>query len=137
MEKANLGISVTLFGAGICLMGLFSNYTVMLLLLGYVLLKEESEWLKKTVLKVLAIMMAFSFASVLVNLIPSGLNVLNDFLGIFGGYWSMSAIRGIFNTVDSILVFVERILFICLSIKAFKQETIAVPFVDKLLEKYI
>ena len=137
MEKAKLGISITLFGAAICLLGLFSNYTVMLLLVGYVLLLEESEWLKKTVVKTIAVMMAFSFASVLINLIPSALNVVDDIVGIFGGYWSMSVIRGILNTIDSALILIERILFICLAIKAFKQETIAVPFVDKLREKYM
>mgnify|MGYP006974627764 CR=1 FL=1 len=41
MEKTKLGISVSLMAAAVYLLGLLSGYTVTILLVGYILLKEE------------------------------------------------------------------------------------------------
>ncbi len=46
--KTKLGISVALFGAGICALAAVGNYTAVLLAAGYIFLAEDSNWLKKT-----------------------------------------------------------------------------------------
>ena len=52
MEKSKLGIPVTLVAAAAWLFGLYNGYLLTAILVGYVLLAEESVWLKKTCLKV-------------------------------------------------------------------------------------
>ena len=54
MEKTKLGISVGLFGAIIFAVALFGGYIPSILLVGYVLLMETNEWLRKSAVKALA-----------------------------------------------------------------------------------
>lgn len=49
MSKTKLGISTTLLAALAYFAGGFSGYLLLFLVAGYVLLKEEDEWLKKNV----------------------------------------------------------------------------------------
>ncbi len=58
VQKTKLGISVGLLGAAIYFMGLFSGYMVAVLLAGYVLLFEENEWLKKSAVKAIAVVLS-------------------------------------------------------------------------------
>ena len=46
MEKSKLGIPVTLLAAAAALLGLYGGYVAVIVLVGYVLLVEENEWLK-------------------------------------------------------------------------------------------
>ena len=66
MEKTKLGISVSLMAAAVYLLGLLSGYTVTILLVGYILLKEEDMWLKKQSVGALALMRGYSRHQVIV-----------------------------------------------------------------------
>ena len=68
MEKTKLGISVCLMGALVFLSG-YLGITALVLVGGYVLLKEESEKLKKCVAYALVLYLAFLVASVVVGFV--------------------------------------------------------------------
>ena len=119
MQKTKLGVSVAVLGAAMYLLGLVGGYIPTLLMAGYVLLFEENSWLKKAAVKVLAVMLCFSFAGVVLGLLPSAVGVLNATLGVFG-------VGGI-----------QSVLLILLTIKALTQGTVAVPVVDELVDKAV
>ena len=77
MEKTKLGISVGLMAAGIYLITLFGGLVPAVLLAGYVLLFEDSEWLKKNAVKAVLTYVMFSVASLVLNLIPNAINIID------------------------------------------------------------
>lgn len=136
MQKTRLGISVGLLGAAICLSGLFSGYIITILLAGYVLLFEENAWLKKTGIKVVALMFSFSILHAIVGLLPSGIGLIDSILNIFNESFSIIIISKIVNLIKNALSLMETVVFILLGVKAFNQGTIRVPVVDNLVNKY-
>lgn len=137
MQKTKLGISVGLLGAALYFMGLFSGYLVTVLLAGYVLLREDDEWLKKTAVKAVSVMVLFSFLSVVVNLIPNTFGVISNIVALCGGNFYVAHISNIVNVIVSILNLIEKILFLILGLKALNQKAISVPIVDGLINKYM
>ena len=69
MEKTKLGISVGLFGALVFAAALFGGYMSSIIILGYVLLFEANEWLKKSAVKAVATLVAFSFVTAVIGLV--------------------------------------------------------------------
>lgn len=137
MQRAKLGISVGLLGAAIYFAGLFSGYLVAALLTGYVLLFEDNEWLRKSAVKAVALMIFFSFLTVLFNLVPNVIDFVNSVLGVFGGGLSTNALTRIIHVFVSAIDIVEKIIFLGLGIKALSQGTIVIPFIDSLVRKYM
>lgn len=137
MQKTRFGITVSLLGAAIYFMGLFGGYLITALLTAYVLLFEENEWLKKSAVKAVALMVVFSILSVLIYLIPNVINFIDNVVGIFGGSFYINFVSSLANTASSAIDIVEKVLFIGLGIKALNQGNIAVPVVDKLIDKYM
>ena len=137
MQKTRFGITVSLLGAAIYFMGLFGGFLVTALLTAYVLLFEENEWLKKSAVKAVALMVVFSILSVLIYLIPNVINFIDSVVGIFGGSFYINLVSSLANAAASALDIIEKVLFIGLGIKALNQGNIAVPVVDKLIDKYM
>lgn len=137
MQKTKLGISVGLLGAGQYFMGLFSGYLVAVLLAGYVLLCEDNEWLKKAAVKAISVMVLFSFASAIVNLIPNVMSFIDSIVSMFGGNFYIAFISNLVNAVVTALNVIEKLLLLGLGVKALNQGTIAVPVVDGLINKYM
>lgn len=136
MQKTKLGISVELMGVLVFIAALVAGYTPTLLLVGYILIAEENAWLKKAAAKAIILMVGFSLLSVAINFIPNVLNIIESFLAIFNVYFSLSAISRIFNFFYSIVNVFEIVLFALLGIKALSQGSVAIPFVDKFLDKH-
>lgn len=137
MQKTKLGISVGLLGAALYFMGLFSGYMVTVLLAGYVLLCEDNAWLRRTAVKAVSVMVLFSLASAVVNLIPNVMGLMDSFVSIFGGHFYISFISNLVSTVVTALNLIQKLLMLVLGLAALSQGTIAVPVVDKLLDKYM
>ena len=137
MKSTKLGISVGLLGAAIYFISLFGGYTTTVLLVGYVLLFEENEWLKKSTVKAVALMVCFSLISALVNLLPDAVDFLSQVAGAFGGSFCITFIYHLATAADTMLRIVKKLLFICLGFKALNQGTIAVPAVDKLIGRFM
>ena len=138
MVKTKLGISVGLFGAALYFSGLFGGFLVLFLLAGYIMLAEENEWLKKTAVKAVALLIAFSLLPALVKLIPDLIGWINSILRVFSDKVSISTLllSKIMDVIYSTIDIGKTVLFICLGIKAFNQGTIAIPVVDGVADKY-
>jgi len=137
MQKAKLGISVGLLGAGIYFMGLFGGYIVSAILVGYVLLFEQNEWLRKSAVKSIALMFGFSIVTALLNLIPNAISFINSIFSIFGGNFSISAVSGIISALIIAINVIEKLLFLGMGVNALNQGTFSIPILDKLISKHM
>lgn len=137
MQKTKLGVSVGLMGAATYFMGLFGGYLVVVLLAGYILLCEGNEWLRKSAVKAICVMTAFSFPITVANLIPNVISFIDSFVSIFGGHFYITFLSNLVNAIATALSILEKLLLLELGLKALNQGTIAVPAVDKLIDKYM
>lgn len=137
MQKTRLGITAGLFGAAIYFTGLFSGYIVLILMVGYVLLFEENGWLRRSAVKAVVLMMMISLLTMFINLVPNIISFMNEFVGIFGGHFSVSFLSKLASAIVSFIGITEKILFMILGIKALSQETVVISFVDKFIDKYM
>ena len=137
MKKTNLGISVGMLGATIYLFALFNSYTVVILLVGYILLFEENPWLRKNAVKAAALMTSISLLIISINLIPNAMTLIGSITAIFGKSFTVAIVTKVISAVVVIIEFIEKILFISLGIKAINQSTIAIPFIDSLIAKHM
>lgn len=134
--KSKLGISVGLLGAGIYLAALFGGYVAVIVLAGYVLLVEENEWLKKSAVKAVALLMTISFAITLINLVPDLLSWISSLVSIFKGTFNYGVVSSVISLITKAIDIVRTCLFLMLGAKALNQGTVAIPFVDKIINKY-
>lgn len=137
MQRTKLGIGVGLFGAIIYLTGLLGGLLIPVIIAGYVLIMEDNEWLKKTAVKTVAIILTFSFIIAAFNLIPDTIGTIHNVAAIFGGRLSIAVVSNIVSAIVSILNLLEKIFLLALGYKALNQGNISVPIVDKLLDKYM
>lgn len=137
MEKAKLGIPLTLLGAAVCLLGLYGGYVITGVLVGYILLMEESAWLKKLAVRVVALMLAFSVGSTLINLIPNVLSMVNSLANLFGGYAYIGIVDNLFGVLGQLLSLTKTILFLLLGYNTLSQKEMKLPIVDDLVDKFI
>lgn len=136
MEKTKLGISAGLFAAFVYVAAASGGYIAAIVLAGYVLLAEPNEWLKRTVIKALAVMACFSFASLLINLIPDAFDVIQSLVRLFDKTISISFVDRLFNLFNTALTFLKYLAYVVLTYKALTYGTVNIPVVDKLIEKY-
>lgn len=137
MQKTKLGISVGLLGAAVYFTGLFDGYLVAIILTGYVLLAEGNEWLRKNTVKAVALLICFSFLSTAINLLPDLLGFINNICEVFNGSFYIAIISKIVNVIWSALAIIRKVLFLVLGLKALHQGSVALPVVDKLIDKYM
>ena len=135
--KAKLGVSVGLLGAGIYLAAIFGGLTPVILMAGYVLLFEENEWLKKSAVKAIAIVLTFAFFVTVINLIPDLLRWIATLVSVFKGTFNYNVLSSIISVITQAIEIIRTCLFLLLGAKALNQGTVAVPVVDKLINKYM
>lgn len=135
MQKTKLGISVGLLGAVTYFTGLFSGMLALVIIAGYVLINEENEWLKKTVVKAVVLSLLFSVASCAVGLIPNAISTVNSVFGLINIDFTIPFINELISCVQIIIGFVEKLLFLALGLKALNQGTIEIPVVDDIINK--
>ena len=137
MEKTKLGISVGLFGALLYAVGLWGGYFLTVAAVAYVLIREESAWLRKTAVKVLALTFLFPLISVFIGVIPDLVGLVANVMSLFDEAFSMEMVRDIENILRSILNIVEYVIFILLGILALGNKTVRLPLVDGAIEKHV
>ena len=135
MQKTKLGISVALLGTALYFLGLFSGYLATVLVVGYVLLCESDEWLKKSALKAIALLMLFSLASAVITLIPNAISFIDSVFTVFGGDFHIYFITNVINVITTALSIAQKLLFLLLGLLAFKKETIKLPVIDDFINK--
>ena len=137
MEKTKLGISVALTAVVVTLLGYYGGDVIGGIAIGYVLLQEQNEWLKKHALRVLALMLSFSVASTLLWLIPDVLNLFYSFMELFNVHIYINVVNSCFNFLGNVLSLLKTVVFVLLAYSAFTQKEFKVPVVDKLIEKVV
>lgn len=135
--KTKLGISVGLMGAAIYFMGIFGGYLSLILLVGYVLLFEQNEWLRKNAVKAFVLAIVFSILNALVGLIPNIADTITKFMAMFGKYVSKSFISNFTSILYNIIGILDITIFLVLGIKSLKQGSIKMEKVDKLVEQHM
>jgi len=106
---------------------------VAIVLAGYVLLFEENEWLKKNVVKAIALMVFFDLIAVVCNLLPNAITFINSVVAIFGGKFSIAVLTKVVTAITNGFSIVEKVLFIGLGLKALNQGSISFKAVDKVV----
>ena len=138
MEKTKLGISVCLMGALVFLSG-YLGITALVLVGGYVLLKEESEKLKKCVAYALVLYLAFLVASVVIGFVGNVFDILNFkswmySVDVISAIYSF--IRAVLSTLSSIISVAEKVAFGLFAVCTLMGKEIKVAFLDKFVEKH-
>lgn len=144
MQKTKLGIPVGIMSAIIFFAAILSNYigigsyTLMLILVGYVLLSEEDEWLRKSAVKALVLLVAFSAITTILYLISSGASLITNLLAMITHIsFSSGIVYQIVSAVVKVLRIVKIVLFAALGILAFNNGSIPIPVIDDLVEKHV
>ena len=137
MQRTTFGVSVGMLGAALYFMGIFNGYLLVVLLAAYVLLYEENGWLKQSAVRAVAVLVVFSFGVTVIKLVPDVMYLIDGIAAIFGGQFQIAMISNIVNVLVSALNLIEKLLLLCLGVKALKQESIFVPVIDNLLNKYM
>lgn len=137
MQKTRLGVTVGLLGAAIYLVGLYGGVLATALLVGYVLVFEENEWLKKSAVKAFVLMMVFSAINSVIYLIPNAIEVISSIINILGIGFYPEIVYNLAGAISGVLNIVETLLFIGLALKSLNQGSIAVPVVDQLIDTYM
>lgn len=137
MKKSNLGVSVGFIGALAYLAAFVNSFVGLLLIVGYVLLREENIWLRKNVLKAMVLYIGFLLLGIAVRLIPNFFSLLNTFLSIFRFNFVSAAFTGIFGTLMKLLSYCAKLLYLALGVMALTQRTIAFAPLDKFIDKLV
>ena len=137
MEKSKLGIAKELLAAGIFIGALAGGYVFAGIMVLYVLLKEDDQWLKEMAFKAIATLMVFSFFINCIDLVPDVVNWFATLTNILEASWDSYKLTSAIGLITSILDIMRTIFFLVLAGKALKHQTVNVPIVDDLIKKYV
>ena len=98
---------------------------------------EENAWLKKSVVKAIVLMVFFSVLVAVLNLVPDVIGFIGNIIAIFDGYFTIAIVSHIIAVLISAIDIAEKVLFLGLGVKALSQGTIAIPFIDTQVSKYM
>ena len=136
MEKSKLGISIALFAALMFLTG-HLNVIVMVLVAGYILLREENAYLKKTAVGTIVLYLAFAALSLCIGLLSNVFSFFN-----FGNwmyeyvYSAYKVTNSFFSSLNTLVDIAEKIVFGLLALFALLGKEVKIPVIDKFLEKH-
>lgn len=140
MEKTRFGISAALMAAIVCLLSYYGGYVIAGVMIGYVLLMEQSAFLKRIALKVLAVMLAFSLLNTVIYLIPNILSLIESAIYIFDEFAYGSEIyhNGFVRFMDflaSVLSTAKMVVMLLMGVFALLGKELKLPGLDQLLNK--
>ena len=133
--RTRLGISVGLLSALLYFLCLFGGWTPILLVAGYIFLFESDEWLRSSAIKAIVIFLSFTILFSVIDFIPNGISLINDFVNIFNQFFSITLISKIITLINSMLAIIEKLLFLLLGFMALNQKSFQIGFIDRLVEK--
>ena len=137
MQKTRLGISVGLLGAAIYLVGLCGGYVAMVVLAGYTLLFESNGWLRRSAVKAVVLMVAFSALNAVLGLIPDCFSAIEEVVVLGGGEFQLVLLNHLFSALIQLVDVVKKVLFLVLGAKALRQSTVVIPAVDEFISSYM
>ena len=135
--RSELGISTALLGAAMYFMGLFSGYMVLVLLSGYVLIREKDSWLRYVAVKSVVISVLFSILSAFVGLVPDFLDFFASLSSLFQSVFTYEAASKIIYVLNCGIDIVRTIVFLMLGFKALGQKDVRFGVADKQTTRHI
>ena len=144
--KTKLGISVGLLAAAAYFFAAFSMVPLVLVA-GYILIREEDAWLRKSAIKAIAIVLFFMVVSAIIGVLMSPQSLLNDICNfvnslfttanwhisprVFGWFnHSVSMLKHILNVVETLILLVSAAM-------ALKQKSLPFGPVEKIIDKHM
>ena len=142
MEKTKLGVTASLMAAMMCFLCYYGGYVATALVVGYVLLVEESDFLKRFALKVLALLLTFSLINTVIYLIPNILSLVQSIVMIFDEYGYIEELHSngftrFLDFLSSTFGMAKLVIFLLMGVMALLGKEFKIPGFDKLLEKYL
>lgn len=137
MKKSNLGVSVGFIGALAYLAAFVNSFVGLVLIVGYVLLREENIWLRKNVLKALVIYIGLVLLNVAVRFVPNFFGLIDTFMSIFRISFVNAALTAVSATCYKLLNYAGKLLYLALGVMALTQRTIAFAPLDKFIDKLV
>ena len=144
MYKTKLGLSNCMVAGIIFLLSLITSFYSasiifawpFVLLVAYVLLKEDDLWLKASAVKAVLVVLLFILVPVLFSFVNNFIEFINFFLKIanttpIADGWN---IIGFFEMIFDII---EKIFLLILSFLAFKGKTVKLPIIDNMIRKHL
>lgn len=135
--KTKIGISAGILAAAAYFLGLVGGWVPVLLIAGYVLIAEENQWLRMSVVKAATVCVFFSVLIAFVNFLPDAITLINSLAGIFGGTVSIYALSSLVTFVVTALTVVQKVLLLIMGFAALNMKTVNFKYVDNLIEKHI
>lgn len=133
MQKTKLGISVGLFGAALYFIGLISIIPLVLMA-GYALLFEENEWLRKTAVKAVGVVIFFTILTSIVGLVGNSSSLLENIVLLFRGRINLDWLNRIVSICRTVISFAQALCLLMLGFKALKQGNVKLGPVDKAID---
>jgi hypothetical protein len=132
--KTKLGISAELFGAALYFTGLISIIPLVLMA-GYALIVEQDEWLKKTAVKAVGVVIFFAILSSAVGLLSNSSSFISDIVSLLQGSINLSWLNRIISICRTAISFIQALVLLLLGFTALKRGDIKLGSVDKVIEK--
>ncbi|MBR2407748.1 MAG: hypothetical protein IKB07_02210 [Lachnospiraceae bacterium] len=136
MEKSKLGISVSLFGALTFMSGYF-GISVLVLVAGYILLREENASLRKNAVGTIVLYLAFAALSLCIGLLSNVISLFNfsnwmyEYAYTFYDIWN-----SFISCLNTLVNIAEKVIFGLLALFALLGKEVKIPVIDKFLEKH-
>ncbi|MFA5524151.1 MAG: hypothetical protein WDA24_07315 [Tissierellales bacterium] len=136
MQKTKVGISVGLLGAGLYFMG-FISVVAMVIMAGYVLIFEENEWLKKTAVKSVGVVIFFTILSTVVGLVGNSSTIITNLVHLVKGSISLNWFNGVITICRNLISIIETLFLLILGFKALKQGNVKLSSVDNIIKEHM
>lgn len=144
MYKTKLGLSNCMVAGIIFLLALITSFYSasiifswpLVLLVAYVLLKEDDLWLKASAVKAVLVVLVFILVPILFSFVDNIISFINFFLRIADAT-PINDGWGIISFFEMLFSIVEKVFLLILSLSAFKGKTIKLPIVDNMIRKHL
>ena len=134
MNKIKLGVSAGLTGAILYFLGAISIIRAVILA-GYILLKEENDWLKYQAVKMVMIVVIFGAINIGLNCIDDIFAIFNQVIGIFAKNVHIAVPLGLTGILSTVCSLLRNIVLIWSGINALNFKTVYVASIDELVSK--
>ncbi len=138
--KTKLGISTCMTAGLVFLLAIVTTFVSsswvyampFVLLVAYVLYKEEDLWLKASALKAVFLVIFLVLVSFLFGFVYDFINFFLQFadINIVDGF-------GIISFFTNIIDVIGKIFLLILAISAFKGKTVKLPLIDNMINKHL
>lgn len=137
--RTKLGISAGLLAAIMYWCGFFNGMIPLILIAGYVFLKEENDYLKRTALKAIVFMLGFALIKEFCLIIPV---IIGDIMDLVRTYakeikFNMSMVTQPFYFIRDIIDWIQIIFFVSIGFLSLKFKDIPFGPLDKLVDNNI